>query len=156
MKIASVRADVYSHRFDGVAVTQGVGQMVKRDLVLVRVTAEDGTVGYGEAHHGLNPTAVAEVINHSMAPLVVGADVLAMEDVWERISRHQIVTHGLGAGSVIALSGIDTLFGICVVSCCAPPYSACLAERGARSAPMPVAWGWAGSRIRSWNAKWGG
>jgi hypothetical protein len=33
MKIASVRADVYSHRFDGVAVTQGVGQMVKRDLV---------------------------------------------------------------------------------------------------------------------------
>ena len=53
MKIASVRADVYSHRFDGAAVTQGVGQMVKRDLVLVRVTAEDGTVGYGEAHHGL-------------------------------------------------------------------------------------------------------
>ena len=107
MKIASVRADVYSHRFDGVAVTQGVGQMVKRDLVLVRVTAEDGTVGYGEAHHGLNPTAVAEVINHSMAPLAVGADALAIEDVWERISRHQIVTHGLGAGSVIALSGID-------------------------------------------------
>ena len=108
MKIASVRADVYSHRFDGVAVTQGVGQMVKRDLVLVRVTAEDGTVGYGEAHHGLNPTAVAEVINHSMAPLAVGVDALAIEDVWERISRHQIVTHGVrGAGSVIALSGID-------------------------------------------------
>jgi len=107
MKIAGVQADVHSVAFGGVAVTQGVGNMVKRDLVLVRVTAEDGTVGYGEAHMGLNPTAIAEVIRHSMTPLVVGADLFDSEDIWHRIARHQIVTHGLGAGSVIALSGID-------------------------------------------------
>ena len=107
MKIVDVRADVHSCPSGGVAVTQGVGNMVKRDLVLVRVTAEDGTVGYGESHMGLNPTAVAEVIRHSMAPLVVGSDVFDSEDIWQRVSRHQIVTHGLGAGSVIALSGID-------------------------------------------------
>lgn len=107
MKIARVQADVHSVPFGGVAVTQGVGNMVKRDLVLVRVTAEDGTVGYGESHMGLNPTAIAEVIRHSMAPLAVGADLFDAEDIWHRIARHQIVTHGLGAGSVIALSGID-------------------------------------------------
>jgi D-galactarolactone cycloisomerase len=107
MKIVRVDASVHSVPFDGVAVTQGVGNMVKRDLVLVRVTAEDGTVGYGESHMGLNPTAIAEVIRHSMAPLAVGADLFDSEDIWHRISRHQIVTHGLGAGSVIALSGID-------------------------------------------------
>jgi L-alanine-DL-glutamate epimerase-like enolase superfamily enzyme len=107
MKIVDVRADVHSCPFGGVAVTQGVGNMVKRDLVLVRVTAENGVIGYGEAHMGLNPTAVAEVIRHSMAPLVVGSDVFDSEDIWQRVSRHQIVTHGLGAGSVIALSGID-------------------------------------------------
>ena len=107
MKIVDVRADVHSCPLGGVAVTQGVGNMVKRDLVLVRVTAENGVIGYGEAHMGLNPTAVAEVIRHSMAPLVVGSDVFDSEDIWQRVSRHQIVTHGLGAGSVIALSGID-------------------------------------------------
>lgn len=107
MKIASVRADVYSCPFQGVAVTQGVGNMVKRDLVLIRVSAEDGTVGYGESHMGLNPTAIAEVVNHSMAPQVVGQDVFDAAGIWERVYRHQIVTHGLGAGSTIAFSGID-------------------------------------------------
>lgn len=107
MRIVDVTADVYSCPFDGVAVRQGVGNMVKRDLVLVRVRAEDGTVGYGEAHMGLNPTAIGDIVRNSMAPLLVGRDVFEHEWLWHAISRHQIVTHGLGAGSVIALSGID-------------------------------------------------
>jgi hypothetical protein len=52
----SIDASVHSVPFGGVAVRQGVGEMVKRDLVLVRVTAENGTVGYGESHMGLNGT----------------------------------------------------------------------------------------------------
>lgn len=107
MKIKNVYATVHSCPFDGVAVRQGVGNMVKRDLVLVRVVADNGTVGYGEAHMGLNPTAIAEVINHSIAPVVVGRDVHDIEGCWDCVYRHQIVTHGLGAGSVIALSGVD-------------------------------------------------
>ncbi|MBY6139318.1 mandelate racemase/muconate lactonizing enzyme family protein [Leisingera daeponensis] len=105
--IEQIYATVHSCQFDGVAVTQGVGNMVKRDLVLVRVVASDGTVGYGEAHMGLNPTAIAEVINHSIAPQLVGRDSHDVEGCWQAVYRHQIVTHGLGAGSVIAMSGVD-------------------------------------------------
>ena len=106
-KISDIAVSVHSHPFDGVAVTQGVGQMVKRDLVLVKITADDGSVGFGECHHGLNPTAVADVVRHSMAPAIFGADPHDIEGIWDRIYRHQIQTHGMGAGSVIALSGID-------------------------------------------------
>jgi len=106
-KVVEVTASVHSVPFDGVAVRQGVGNMVKRDLVLVKIVSDDGTVGWGEAHHGLNPTAVAEIVRHSMAPAVVGADPFDGEGIWSRIYRHQIQTHGMGAGSVIALSGID-------------------------------------------------
>ena len=33
-------------------VTLGIGTAVKRDAVVVRVTTDEGLVGYGEAHHG--------------------------------------------------------------------------------------------------------
>ena len=105
--IASVEVSVHSVPFDGVAVRQGVGNMIKRDLVLVRIRTDDGTEGIGECHHGLNPTAVAEVVRHSMAGTLIGCDPHDMEGIWARIYNHQIRTHGLGAGSVIALSGID-------------------------------------------------
>ena len=93
-EIVEVTASVHSVPFEGIAVRQGVGNMIKRDLVLVKVVADDGTVGWGEAHHGLNPTAVAEIVRHSMAPAVVGADPFDGEGIWARIYRHQIRTHG--------------------------------------------------------------
>ena len=43
----------------------------------------DGIVGYGEAHHALAPTVVADLVNQSLAPLVVGQDALAVEHIWE-------------------------------------------------------------------------
>lgn len=107
MKIVEVRAQVHSMPYEGVALRFGVGNMVKRDLVLVSITADDGTVGYGEAHHGLAPTGVAEVINHSLAPLVVGADAMDREGVYARIYRAQYSTHGTGAAVAMGASGID-------------------------------------------------
>lgn len=107
MKIASVTATVHSMPYEGVALRFGVGNMVKRDLVLVTVTADDGTVGHGEAHHGLAPTAVAEVVNHSLAPLAVGADAMDREGVYARIFRDQYATHGTGAAVAMGASGID-------------------------------------------------
>ena len=85
----------------------GIGRITKRDMVLVRVTTDDGVVGYGEAHHALAPTAVAELINTSIRELVVGAEALATEDVWNRVYRYQVKSHGMGAGVMTALSGVD-------------------------------------------------
>ena len=88
-------------------IRNALGANVKRDFVLVKVTADDGTVGYGEAHHGQNPTAMAEIIQGGIGTLVTGSDPFDTEGIWERVRHQQVQTHGLGAGSLIALSGID-------------------------------------------------
>jgi L-alanine-DL-glutamate epimerase-like enolase superfamily enzyme len=106
-KIVAVRASAHSRALSGTLVRLGLGANTKRDCVVVRVTADDGTVGYGEAHHGQNPTAMAEVVEKGLGSLILGADPFDTEGIWARLCRQQIVTHGLGAGSVIALSGID-------------------------------------------------
>lgn len=106
-KIVGIRASAHSRALTGELVRLGLGVNVKRDCVVVRVIADDGTVGWGEAHHGQNPTAMAEVVEKGLGSLILGADPFDTEGIWARLSRQQIVTHGLGAGSVIALSGID-------------------------------------------------
>ncbi len=106
-KIIEVRATAHSCPFDTNLVRMGLGTNVKRDTVIVRIRNEDGEVGIGEAHHGQNPTAMAEVIEAGLGALIVGQDPLDSEGIWSRLNRQQIVTHGLGAGSVIALAGID-------------------------------------------------
>lgn len=60
--------------------------------IVVRVTAENGMVGYGEAP----PTAVITgdtkgsvlcAINEFIAPAILGADILALDEVLERMDR---------------------------------------------------------------------
>jgi L-alanine-DL-glutamate epimerase-like enolase superfamily enzyme len=106
-KIVRVRASAHSRALTGTLVRLGLGANTKRDCVVVRVTADDGSVGWGEAHHGQNPTAIAEVVEKGLGSLILGADPFDTEGIFSRLSRQQVVTHGLGAGSVIALSGID-------------------------------------------------
>ncbi len=85
----------------------GIGRMVKRDAVIVKVTTDDGIVGYGESHHARNPGAVANLVNTTMRDLVLGMDATDTVSVWSKVYRAQIGSHGMGAGSVIALSGVD-------------------------------------------------
>ncbi len=89
------------------AVTLGTGTAIKKDVVVVRVRTEDGIVGYGEAHHALAPTVVADLVNQSLAPLVVGEDALAVEHIWEKMYFAQGRTHGPGWAIWKAISGID-------------------------------------------------
>ena len=106
-KIVEVRASAHSCPFESNFVRLGLGTNTKRDIVLVRITDESGAVGLGEAHHGQNPTAMATVIQDGLGSLIIGADPLDSEGIWHRLERQQIVTHGLGAGSITALAGID-------------------------------------------------
>ncbi len=107
VKIAKIEASAHSRPFTEGVIRMGLGRNVKRDFVFVKVTADDGTIGYGEAHHGQNLTAMTEVIEKGVGSLIIGADPFDSEGIWERIKRQQIQTHGLGAGSIIALAGID-------------------------------------------------
>jgi len=85
----------------------GIGQTIKRDAVLVKVTTDSGIVGWGEAHAARAPTAMAELINTTLRQLVVGRDPSDTQGIWEYVYRMQIASHGMGTAAVIGLSGID-------------------------------------------------
>ncbi|SVC90610.1 uncharacterized protein METZ01_LOCUS343464, partial [marine metagenome] len=72
--IVKVTASAHSRSFTDNVVRMGLGRNVKRDFVFVKITADDGTVGCGEAHHGQNLTAMAEIIQNGVGSLIVGAD----------------------------------------------------------------------------------
>ena len=107
MKVVAVEAIPLSLDLRDRAVTLGVGTAIKKDTVIVRVRTEDGILGYGEAHHALAPTVVAELVNTGLAPLVVGEDALAVEHVWEKLYSAQGRTHGPGWAVWKAISGVD-------------------------------------------------
>ncbi len=88
-------------------VSLGIGRTVKRDAVLVRVDTDAGISGWGEAHAARAPTAIAELVNTTLAALVTGLDARDTEAVWQRVYRMQLASHGAGAAAVIGLSGID-------------------------------------------------
>ena len=89
------------------SVTLGIGRAVKRDAVVVRVTTDDGLVGYGESHHGRSLGAVAHHVNTTLRQLVLGLDAADVVGVWARIYKMQLGSHGMGAATAIAMSGID-------------------------------------------------
>jgi L-alanine-DL-glutamate epimerase-like enolase superfamily enzyme len=108
MKIADVKATPTSFPVPPEAsVMLGIGRTVKRDAVLVKVTADDGLVGWGEAHHGRAPGAVAHLVNTTLRQLVLGMDAFDVTGVWARVYKMQLGSHGMGAGAAIALSGVD-------------------------------------------------
>lgn len=89
------------------SVTLGIGRTVKRDAVIVRVETDEGHVGWGEAHHGRCPGAVAKVVDTTLRELVLGHDPLDVAGLWHRVYRMQLASHGVGAAACMALSGLD-------------------------------------------------
>ncbi len=87
--------------------TIGIGRMYKRDAVIIKVETKGGLVGFGESHHARNPGAMAHLINTTMRNLVVGMDAAGVTEIWSKMYKAQFASHGMGAGSVIAMSGID-------------------------------------------------
>jgi len=108
LRITDVRAFPTSFPVDPKnSVTLGIGRAVKRDAVIVKVTTAQGITGWGEAHHGRCPGAVAHLVNTTMKQLVVGQDANDITGVWKKVYDKQLASHGMGAGACLALSGID-------------------------------------------------
>ena len=64
------------------SVRLGIGKCVKRDSVLVRIETEDGHIGWGEAHHGRAPGAIAKLIDTTMRELVLNQDATDINGIW--------------------------------------------------------------------------
>lgn len=108
MRIAKLEAIPISFPVpENKSVRLGIGRSVKRDSVLVRVETDDGVIGWGEAHHGRAPGAIARLIDSTMKELIINHDALDINGVWTKVYKMQISSHGMGAASVLALSGID-------------------------------------------------
>jgi L-alanine-DL-glutamate epimerase-like enolase superfamily enzyme len=108
MRIADLRAVPISFPVPAdKSVRLGIGRSVKRDSVLVRVETDEGHVGWGEAHHGRCPGAIARLVDTTMKELVVGFDAHDVAGVWARVYKMQLASHGMGAAAALALSGID-------------------------------------------------
>jgi L-alanine-DL-glutamate epimerase-like enolase superfamily enzyme len=108
MRIADIRAVPISFPVPAdKSVRLGIGRSVKRDSVLVRVETDEGHVGWGEAHHGRCPGAVARLIDTTMRELVIGMDACDVAGVWARVYKMQLASHGMGAAAALALSGLD-------------------------------------------------
>src|SRR5690606_35857169 len=108
MKISDIKAFPISFPVPAdKSVTLGIGRSVKRDSVLVRIETDEGIVGWGEAHHGRCPGAIAKLIDTTIRELVLGMDALDVAGVWTRVYRMQLASHGMGAAAAMALSGVD-------------------------------------------------
>lgn len=88
-------------------VSLGIGRTVKRDTVLVKITTDEGLVGWGEAHAGRAPTVIAELIHSTLAPTLLGQRADDIDALWARMYRLQLASHGTGAAAALAVSGID-------------------------------------------------
>jgi len=108
LRITEIRAFPTSFPVDPKdSVTLGIGRAVKRDAVIVKVETEGGVIGWGEAHHGRCPGAVAHLVNTTLRQLVLGQDANDTTGVWKKVYDKQLASHGMGAGACLALSGID-------------------------------------------------
>jgi L-alanine-DL-glutamate epimerase-like enolase superfamily enzyme len=85
----------------------GIGRAVKKDAVIVKVSTAGGLVGWGESHHARAPSTIAKLIETTLKMLVVGENAADVQGIWKKIYIKQLASHGLGAGTAMAMSGID-------------------------------------------------
>jgi L-alanine-DL-glutamate epimerase-like enolase superfamily enzyme len=93
----------------GYVVRKGNGTIypvVDRSIV-VRVTTEDGTVGWGETYGICAPRATCEIINDLLAPVTIGADPRNVEAIWDELYGLMRVRGCSGGFHVDAIAAID-------------------------------------------------
>ena len=105
MRITRIQSVPISFRVpEGQNVRLGIGRAVKRDAVLVRVETDEGLVGWGEAHHGRCPGAIARLIDTTLSRTRRSAWIaFDVNGVWARVYRMQLASHGMGAAAAMAL-----------------------------------------------------
>jgi D-galactarolactone cycloisomerase len=79
----------------------------RAEALLVRIVAEDGLVGWGEAHAPPIPRVAQTLIADLLAPLLVGRDPLATDAIWDALYALMRL-RGYGSGVMLeALAGVD-------------------------------------------------
>jgi L-alanine-DL-glutamate epimerase-like enolase superfamily enzyme len=74
--------------------------------ILVRITTDEGVVGWGESFALGAPTAVCAVIREALTPLLVGEPPTDLERLVDRLHRHTLLFGRRGLG-MFAISGVE-------------------------------------------------
>ncbi len=74
--------------------------------VLVRVTTDDGLVGWGECFAYGAPLAVASVVDEALAPLLIGEDPARIEALTDAM-HHALMIWGRRGLAMFAVSGVE-------------------------------------------------
>jgi galactonate dehydratase len=93
----------------GYVVRKGNGTIyptVDRSIV-VKVTCDDGTIGWGETYGICAPRATCEIINDLLAPVTIGANPADVEQVWDELYGLMRVRGCSGGFHVDAIAAID-------------------------------------------------
>ncbi len=84
----------------------GHGLLDTEELILVEVVA-DGLVGHGYAYTiGRGGRAVRALIEHDLAPLLIGQDATDVEALWDRMWRGVLYV-GRGGLAAFAIAALD-------------------------------------------------
>ena len=75
--------------------------------ILVKATASDGTVGWGETYGIVAPGAVVAIVEDVVAPIVTGRDARTPSVLWEDLYDLMRVRGYFGGFYVDALAGVD-------------------------------------------------
>ena len=77
------------------------------ETLLIKITAENGLSGWGEAHSPPVPRVSQALVEDLFAPQLVGEDPLAVEALWDRL-YHSMRLRGHTRGFMLeALAGVD-------------------------------------------------
>ena len=75
-----------------------------REAMLVKVTAQDGRTGWGEAY---GPAAItAAIVQEFLGPMIIGHDPGAVESLWETMYARSI-DYGQKGVMIAAISALD-------------------------------------------------
>jgi D-arabinonate dehydratase/D-galactarolactone cycloisomerase len=77
------------------------------EAVVVRLETDTGIVGWGEAHTPSGPEASKAIIDTVFAPVVLGADPLDIQPIWETLFATQHMRGHTAGFQMEAISGID-------------------------------------------------
>ncbi len=78
-----------------------------QQTVLVKITTDQGLVGWGESHAVMTPRAVKTILTDLFAPLLIGEDARRIEPIWEKMYSTQRL-RGYGTGYFTrAMAGVD-------------------------------------------------
>lgn len=92
------------HRLDH---AETVRQKGYQQTLLVKITTDQGVVGWGEAHAVMTPRVVKTVISDMFTPILLGQDARNPEVLWEKMYSTQRLRGYTSGYFTRAMAGID-------------------------------------------------